>query len=62
MKIDWQDYITLILFLCCVISILVNNVYIKWSFIGVELLVLFISYIVDKINTIKEKKKHDNNN
>lgn len=57
LKIEWSDYIVLILFLCGVISILVDNVWIKMIFVIVELIIALISTITLEIISRKEVKK-----
>lgn len=56
-KIEWSDYIVLILFLCGVISILVDNPWIKMIFVVVELIIGLISTIILEIISRKEVKK-----
>lgn len=57
LKIEWSDYIVLILFLCGVISILVDNAWIKMVFVIVELIMALISTIILEIISRKEVKK-----
>ncbi len=51
LKIGWEDFITLLLFLCCVISLLVENLYIKWAFIIAETVITLISSVAILIIT-----------
>lgn len=56
-KIDWGDWVTLLLFLCCVISLLAENLYVKWAFLMAETVIALISCIVELIITRKEEKE-----
>lgn len=56
-KIDWGDWVTLLLFLCCAISLLVENLYIKWVFIIAETVIALISCVAILIITRKEDKE-----
>ena len=56
-KIDWEDFITLLLFLCCAISLLVENLYIKWAFIIAETVITLISSVAILIITRKEDEE-----
>lgn len=56
-KINWRDWVTLLLFLCCVISLLVENPYVKWFFITAETVIALISCIAELIITRKEEKE-----
>lgn len=58
-KIDWGDWVVLIVCLCATISILSNNLYIKIIFLFVELIIALISSIIIKIITRKENKKFE---
>lgn len=57
LKIVWEDFITLLLFLCCAISLLVENLYIKWAFIIAETVIALISSVAILIITRKEDKE-----
>lgn len=57
LKVEWHDYITLLLFLCCVISLLAENPYVKWAFLMAEAVIALISSIVELIITRKEDKE-----
>lgn len=57
LKIGWEDFITLLLFLCCAISLLVENLYIKWAFIIAETVIALISHFAILIITRKEDKE-----
>lgn len=57
LKIGWEDFITLLLFLCCAISLLVENLYIKWAFIIAETVIALISCVAILIITRKEDKE-----
>lgn len=57
LKIGWEDFITLLLFLCCAISLLVENLYIKWAFIIAETVIALISCVAMLIITRKEDKE-----
>lgn len=57
LKINWGDWVTLLLFLCCVISLLVENLYIKWAFIIAETVITLISSVAILIITRKEDKE-----
>lgn len=57
LKVDWHDYITLLLFLCCVISLLAENLYVKWAFLMVETVIALVSSIVELVITRKEDKE-----
>lgn len=57
LKIEWSDYIILILFLCGVVSILVDNAWIKMIFVIVELIIALISTIILEIISRKKVKK-----
>lgn len=57
LKVEWHDYITLLLFLCCVISLLAENLYVKWAFLMAEAVIALISSIVELI-IIKKKIKN----
>lgn len=56
-KIDWRDWVTLLLFLCCVISLLAENLYVKWAFLMAETVIALISCIVELIIIRKEDKE-----
>lgn len=56
-KIDWGDWVTLLLFLCCVISLLAENLYVKWGFLMAEAVIALISSIVELIIIKKEDKE-----
>lgn len=53
LKIGWEDFMTLLLFLCCAISLLAENMYIKWAFIIAETVIALISSVA--ILIIKRK-------
>lgn len=57
LKVEWHDYITLLLFLCCVISLLAENLYVKWAFLMAEAVIALISSIVELIIIKKEDKE-----
>lgn len=57
LKIGWEDFMTLLLFLCCTISLLVENMYIKWAFIIAETVIALISSVAILIITRKEDKE-----
>lgn len=57
LKINWGDWVTLLLFLCCVISLLVENPYVKWFFITTETVIALISCIVELIILRKKDKE-----
>lgn len=57
LKINWGDWVTLLLFLCCAISLLVENLYIKWVFIIAETVIALISCVAILIITRKEDKE-----
>lgn len=57
LKIGWEDFITLLLFLCCVISLLAENLYVKWAFIIAETVIALISCVAILIITRKEDKE-----
>lgn len=57
LKVDWHDYITLLLFLCCVISLLAENLYVKWAFLMAETVIALVSSIVELVITRKEDKE-----
>ena len=57
LKIGWEDFITLLLFLCCAISLLVENLYIKWAIIIAETVIALISCVASLIITRKEDKE-----
>lgn len=56
-KIDWGDWVSLLLFLCCVISLLAENPYVKLAFLMAEAVIALISSIVELIITRKEDKE-----
>lgn len=56
-KIDWGDWVTLLLFLCSVISLLAENPYVKWFFITAETAIVLISCIVELAIIRKEDKE-----
>lgn len=57
LKINWADWVTLLLFLCCAISLLVENPYVKCFFITAETVIALISCIAELIITRKEEKE-----
>ena len=57
LNVEWHDYITLLLFLCCVISLLAENLYVKWAFLMAEAVIALISSIVELIIIKKEDKE-----
>ena len=57
LKINWADWVTLLLFLCCAISLLVENPYVKCFFITSETVIALISCIAELIITRKEEKE-----
>lgn len=57
LKISWEDFISLLLFLCCATSLLVENLYIKWAFIIAETVIALISCVAILIITRKEDEE-----
>lgn len=57
LKVDWHDYITLLVFLYCVISLLAENLYVKWAFLMVGTVIALVSSIVELVITRKEDKE-----
>lgn len=56
-KINLGDWVSLLLFLCCVISLLAENLYVKWAFLIAETVIALISCIVELIFIRKEDKE-----
>lgn len=56
-KIDWGDWVILLLFLCCTISLLVENLYVKYAFAVVTSVITIVSCIIDLKITRKEEKE-----
>ena len=59
LKIDWNDWMILVVLLCATISILANNTDIKIIFGILEIIIIWISLIAMAIITRKKDKEFE---